>query len=121
MAQDEIYRMELGGGIGGSFYLGDANSKPYANLGFMGGVVGRYIFNPRMAIKGNIVMGHISGDTGTDFFPENATNETMEGGRPGELISHGMYWTSVPSLNSTSGGMASGAAMRVIAGLHPIC
>lgn len=82
-AQDEIYRMELGGGVGGSFYLGDANSKPFANPGFMGGIVGRYIFNPRMAIKGNIVMGHISGDTGTDFFPENAINETMEGGRPG--------------------------------------
>ena len=51
-AQDDVYRMELGGGVGGCFYLGDANSKPFAHLGAMGSVVARYIFNPRMAIKG---------------------------------------------------------------------
>ena len=53
-AQDDVYRMELGGGVGGCFYLGDANSKPFAHLGAMGSVVARYIFNPRMAIKGNL-------------------------------------------------------------------
>ena len=71
-AQDELYRMELGGGLGGAFYIGDANSKPFANLGPMGSIVARYIFNPRMAIKGNLAVGHISGDTGADFFPQDA-------------------------------------------------
>ncbi len=82
-AQDDVYRMELGGGVGGCFYLGDANSKPFAHLGAMGSVVARYIFNPRMAIKGNLALGHISGETGKDFFPENAGSGDADGGRPG--------------------------------------
>lgn len=83
VAQDEVYRMELGGGLGGSFYLGDANSKPFANLGPMGSVLARYIFNPRMGLKGNLAFGHISGKTGNDFFPVDAGSGTAEGGRPG--------------------------------------
>lgn len=82
-AQDEIYRMELGAGAGGSFYLGDANSKPFAHLGAMGGVLARYVFNPRMVLKGNLAIGHISGTTGKDFFPTDAWSETPEGGLPG--------------------------------------
>ena len=83
VAQDDIYRMELGGGIGGCFYLGDANSRPFAHIGPMGSVVARYIFNPRMAIKGNLAVGLISGSTGTTFFPKDALSETAEGGQPG--------------------------------------
>ena len=79
-AQDELYRMELGGGLGGAFYIGDANSKPFANLGPMGSIVARYIFNPRMAIKGNLAVGHISGDTGADFFPQDAGSGDAAGG-----------------------------------------
>lgn len=82
MSQDEIYRMELGGGVGGSFYLGDANSKPFAHLGAMGSVVARYIFNPRMAIKGNLAIGHIFGETDT-YFPKDANSENITGGEPG--------------------------------------
>lgn len=83
VAQDEVYRMELGGGAGGSFYLGDANSKPFAHLGAMGGVLARYIFNPRMALKGNLAIGHLSGQTGKIFFPADANSGTVEGGQPG--------------------------------------
>lgn len=82
-AQDEIYRMELGGGLGGCFYVGDANSKPFAHLRPMGSVVARYIFNPRMAIKGNLAFAHISGDTGGDFFPQNADSGDAAGGALG--------------------------------------
>lgn len=82
-AQDEVYRMELGGGVGGSFYLGDANSKPFAHLGGMGSLLARYIFNPRMALKGNLAIGHISGDTGATFFPTDPNSGTPAGGRPG--------------------------------------
>lgn len=63
-AQDETYRMELGGAIGGSFYMGDANySTPFKNTGVAGGVMARWLLNPRMAIKGNLMAGRISGDT----------------------------------------------------------
>lgn len=38
-AQDEEeYKMELGGGLGGSFYMGDANyTTPFKNIGIAGG------------------------------------------------------------------------------------
>lgn len=83
MAQDEIYRMELGAGIGGCFYLGDANSKPFANLSGMGGIVARYIFNPRMALKGDLAWGQIRGGTGNIFFPQDPNSETQDGGQAG--------------------------------------
>ena len=50
-AQDDVYRMELGGGVGGCFYLGDATASRLAHLGAMGSVVARYIFNPRYGDK----------------------------------------------------------------------
>lgn len=81
-AQEDFYRMELGIGLGGSFYVGDANSKPFAHMGGMGSVIARYVFNPRMVIKGNLALGHISGHTGTDFFPQDAVSGDAAGGTP---------------------------------------
>lgn len=74
-AQDEEeYKMELGGGLGGSFYMGDANyTTPFKNLGIVGGVMARYIMNPRMSIKANLMAGKISGDT------KNFKNKYPEG------------------------------------------
>ncbi len=61
---NEEYKMELGGALGGSFYMGDANySKPFKNIGLAGGVIARYLLNPRMAVKGNLLVGRISGNT----------------------------------------------------------
>jgi len=75
LAQQELeYKMELGGMLGGSFYMGDANyTTPFKNIGFCGGVIGRYILNPRMAIKGDFAIGRISGNTESqkNVFPEN--------------------------------------------------
>ena len=82
-AQDEIYRMELGGGIGGAFYVGDANRKPFAHMGPVGSVVARYIFNPHMAVKGNLAVARLSGNTDMMFFPADAWSGTAEGGRRG--------------------------------------
>lgn len=66
-AQDFEYKMELGGMAGGCFYLGDANySRFYKNTGFLGGVIARYNLNPRMVVKGDLAVGHISGDTSWD-------------------------------------------------------
>ena len=58
---DEEYRMELGGGLGGSFYMGDANyTTPFKNIGVAGGFMARFIMNPRMSIKTNLMAGRIS-------------------------------------------------------------
>lgn len=74
-AQDLEYKMELGAALGGSCYLGDANfSKLFKETSAMGGVVARYNFNPRMAVKGNLVAAGISGTTaGSEYkIPGNA-------------------------------------------------
>ena len=40
-AEELEYKMDLGAAIGTCFYLGDANSTPYAHMGFMGGSMKR--------------------------------------------------------------------------------
>lgn len=70
---DEEYRMEVGARLGGMAYMGDANyTNPFKEMGMSAGVLARYIFNPRMAIKGDIAMGKIAGDTraATTQFPQ---------------------------------------------------
>lgn len=74
------YRMEIGAGAGTCFYLGDANSTPFAHLSGMGSVLLRRILNPRMCVKGNLAFGHIKGTSEGRFIPENATSMTPEGG-----------------------------------------
>ncbi len=62
-AQELEYKMELGGMLGGSFYLGDANySSLYKNTDLAIGAMGRYNINPRQALKFNIASGKISGN-----------------------------------------------------------
>lgn len=81
-AGDEVeYKMDMGAGLGGQFYIGDANSTPFANLSPMGMIMARRIINPRMAVKANIAFGHIHGTT-EGFIPVNAYSETTEGGTP---------------------------------------
>ncbi len=64
--QEEVYKMELGFMAGGSFYLGDANySTFYKNTRPMGGIMARYILNPRLALKGNLAVAGIKGSTET--------------------------------------------------------
>lgn len=76
-AQDDTeYRMEIGAATGISFYMGDANRTFYRNSNFMAGIVARYIFNPRFAIKGDLTMAGISGSTVNikdRTFPEEIT------------------------------------------------
>ena len=62
---DELeYRYELGVMLGGSSYYGDANySTLMKNMNMMGGVVGRYNINQRMALKTNLAVAGISGST----------------------------------------------------------
>lgn len=75
------YKMDVGATIGTCFYMGDANSTPYAHMGFMGGFTARRIFNPRMALKANLAMGHLSGSVDS-FIPQDPLSGTLEGGVP---------------------------------------
>lgn len=62
-AQDD-YKYEIGGMVGTSFYMGDANkSKLYKNPGLSAGVIFRYNPDLRWSIKNNFVIGKVSGDT----------------------------------------------------------
>lgn len=63
-AQELEYKMELGGMLGGSFYMGDANATvPFKNMQMAGGAIARYVLNPHIALKGNLAMGRITGNT----------------------------------------------------------
>jgi hypothetical protein len=53
-------RSEIGTMIGTSFYFGDLNSIPFQNAKFAGGLVYRYNFSPRWALKANILFGKIA-------------------------------------------------------------
>ena len=63
-AQAQEYRFEVGGALGMSGYLGDANN---ANLlkkpGYVAGGLFRYIINSRMALKANLLTAKISGNS----------------------------------------------------------
>lgn len=76
-SQDE-YVWEWGASIGGSYYMGDANwSKPFKHTGLAGGMMARRILNPHMAIKGNLSVGRISGNTNElkNAYPNNEQSE----------------------------------------------
>lgn len=61
------YRYEVGVMVGGNSYYGDANySSLMKNMNMMGGIVGRYNINPRLAVKANLAVARISGST-ADF------------------------------------------------------
>ena len=62
-AQELEYKYEVGGLLGTSFYLGDANTdRWYKNNGLGGGAMLRYNINPRMSLKFDLAAGKISGD-----------------------------------------------------------
>lgn len=57
----QAQRSEIGALVGTSFYLGDLNSMPFKDAKFAGGLVYRYNFTPRIALKTNILFGTIAG------------------------------------------------------------
>lgn len=58
------YKYEVGGAIGTSFYMGDANkTKIFLHPGIAGGAVYRYNINFHWAVKANLSSGSISGNT----------------------------------------------------------
>ena len=79
---DEVYQMEMGGGAGLDFYMGDANKRPFRHSSLMAAYLVRRILNPRMAVKGNLAFGHIHGNTKGLFIPTDASSQTTAGGVP---------------------------------------
>lgn len=63
-AQDDPeYRAEIGGGVALTAYQGDLNSSITANMQPTLSVMGRYKFNPRMALAFTISKGKLKGST----------------------------------------------------------
>lgn len=69
----EDYRFDFGGGVGMTGYLGDANTANLLqNPGWDAELFFRYIFNPRIAIKSNLYVGGLRGNSEqmTNVFPD---------------------------------------------------
>jgi len=81
------YQQEIGGGIGVSTYLGDATGSFFKNPGLAASFIWRRNLNQRMVIKTDLAFGHISGDTGEQFFPVDPLSKTAAGGAQAATIS----------------------------------
>ena len=71
--EDAEFRMEIGGALGTSFYLGDVNSSLYKNpCGAVSGLW-RYLFDHHNAIKVMLSMGGIkgTGNVSYDYYPQD--------------------------------------------------
>ena len=72
-AQEYLY--EIGGMLGGSFYMGDANKNSvFQNMNPAASVLFRYNVNFRLALKANLAWARVSGSTEglENVFPNNA-------------------------------------------------
>lgn len=71
--EDPEYRMEGGAGVGMVNYLGDFNASIAKNFEPLGALVGKYRFNPRMAVALNIGYGKLKGasDGTPTWYPES--------------------------------------------------
>ena len=58
----ERYRAEIGPSVGSSFYIGDANTKLFANQNLTYGLQYRHKFNSRLAITGEWNSTKVNGD-----------------------------------------------------------
>lgn len=68
------YKHEIGGALGVSSYMGDANrTKLFMNVGPSVGLMHRYNLNLNWALKSNLVVGGVSGDTrySQNIFPND--------------------------------------------------
>lgn len=75
------YRAEIGGGVGMVTYLGDYNGNLFKNMQPMFTLLGRYKFNPRMALALNVSYGKIKGSSKNEktFYPDVPVTEFSHG------------------------------------------
>ena len=71
--EDAEFRMEIGGGLGSSFYLGDVNDQMYKNQRLAAKALWRYLFDHHNALKVQLTAGGIKGkgDARQDFLPSS--------------------------------------------------
>lgn len=76
--EDAEFRMEVGGGLGTSFYLGDVNTRFYRNAGVAVGGVWRCLFDHRNALKASLAYGGVKGksDISIDYYPQDVGSKT---------------------------------------------
>ncbi len=73
MMSAQEYRYEMGAGLGLSGYLGDVNkSSVLKKQGLAGGVIYRYLPSTRWAVKANLAVANLSGNSAENnmVFPE---------------------------------------------------
>lgn len=83
-AQDDAdFRMEIGAGVGTSYYLGDLNTGFYKEMGFAGRAVWRYLFDYRQALKVSLSYGAIKGEASVvnDYYPTDPESGTASSER----------------------------------------
>ena len=66
-AQEDGYRLEAGIGGGGSFYMGDANTRMYSNTNGAAALMFRYNVNPRFSTRATFSAAGISGNSRNAF------------------------------------------------------
>lgn len=73
-AQEESYRFDIGGQIGMAGYLGDASSSIFSKPGISFGASFRYLPDVRWAVRAQLNVLNLSGDTSTidDVLPSMA-------------------------------------------------
>jgi hypothetical protein len=62
----QAQRSEMGALAGASFYFGDLNNIPFRNAKFAGGLVYRYNFTPRIALKTSALFGKLAASDETN-------------------------------------------------------
>ncbi len=71
-------KSEVGGMVGASYYLGDINpSKVFANPKLCAGFLYRYNFDPRWAIRANILFGSVEGSDFDTGYERNLSFESQ--------------------------------------------
>lgn len=70
--EDPEYRAEIGGGVGLVSYQGDFNGSIAKNMQPAGALLGKYRFNPRMALALNVAYGTLKGSSADvkTWYPE---------------------------------------------------
>lgn len=76
--EDADYRMEIGGGLGAGFYMGDFNNTIFNNQQPAAAVYWRYLFDHYNSLKVNVSYTGIKGSTKDhdSFYPEDPTSST---------------------------------------------
>lgn len=77
--EDADFRMEIGGGLGAGFYLGDFNNKVFSNQKPALGAYWRYLFDHYNSLKVNLSYTGIKGSTEDqdNFYPVDATSKDV--------------------------------------------